>query len=125
VISRQTPKNCADSKDLSTQNCRGRRPVAARFAQKRIKALHLAHSKHFSFHPNSCSFYRCNTPLGAGFGTTFAPGTWLIVNTNPNQTITNSIGSFPAMCAGTGPNSGANTNGCVKITQPVKDSAIP
>jgi len=50
----------------------------------------------------------------AGFGTTFAPETWLVVNTNPNQTLPNSIGSFPAMCAGTGPNSGANTNGCVK-----------
>jgi len=50
----------------------------------------------------------------AGFGTTFAPETWLVVNTNPNQTLTNSMGLFPAMCAGTGPNSGANTNGCVK-----------
>jgi hypothetical protein len=50
----------------------------------------------------------------AGFGTTFAPETWLVVNTNPNQTLTNSMGSFPAVCAGTGQNYGTNTVGCVK-----------
>jgi hypothetical protein len=61
----------------------------------------------------------------AGFGTTFAPETWLVVNTNPNQTLTNSTGSFPAMCIGTGPNPGANTVGCVKYTPPVKETTIP
>jgi hypothetical protein len=50
----------------------------------------------------------------ASFGTTFAPETWLVVNTNPNQTLTNSMGSFPAMCNGTGQIYGANTVGCVE-----------
>jgi hypothetical protein len=59
------------------------------------------------------SFPAAHAEAVPGFGTTFAPETWVVVNTNPNQTLTNSINSFPASCVGVGINPGTNTSGCV------------